>query len=183
MEYIQIKNNILTKEDCIECINIFNKLDIRNGMVATINNKNEYKPNKKNTLSASYDFSNLPNSIQLKILNSINEYVHSYTFIPKFGSIQITFHMYKQNEGFMKKHVDANITCTSKRFLAFIIYLNTVDEGGETIFTKPIELKIKPKEGNILFFPPFWMYEHEGNMPISNDKYIITGFLCYESIN
>ena len=37
--------------------------------------------------------------------------------------------------------------------------------------------------GKLLIFPATWTYMHRGNVPISEDKYIVTGWLygnsCY----
>lgn len=84
---------------------------------------------------------------------------------------------YTKNEGFYKCHHDfyINIDNNNYRKLAYIWYLNDVSEGGETEFLNSI--LIKPKCGNILLFPACWTFPHRGKMPISNDKYIITGWL------
>ena len=58
-------------------------------------------------------------------------------------------------------------------------YLNDVDEGGETIFTEPLDIKVKPKAGRVLIFPPMWMYPHAGLAPKSNAKYIIGSYLNF----
>ena len=82
-------------------------------------------------------------------------------------------------------HVDVLNYETSRRFLAFFIYLNDVDEGGETEFinmNKPgtyIPLKIKPRRGRLLMFPPQWMYYHAGLKPVSNSKYLIHSYCHY----
>jgi hypothetical protein len=49
------------------------------------------------------------------------------------------------------------------------------EEGGETELC--IDLKIKPEKGKLLIFPASWLYPHSGKMPISNDKYIVTGWI------
>ena len=83
-------------------------------------------------------------------------------------------------------HVDVMNQETSRRFLAFFIYLNDVDEGGETEFVqlkKPgthIPLKIKPQQGRLLMFPPQWMYYHAGLKPVSNSKYLIHSYCHYD---
>ena len=48
-------------------------------------------------------------------------------------------------------------------------------EGGETEFLYQSE-RTKPEEGKIVLAPADFMHTHRGNPPISNDKYIITGF-------
>ena len=62
-----------------------------------------------------------------------------------------------------------------ERLVTFIWYLNDVDEGGETEFMDGT--KVKPKQGRLMFFPCTWMYGHRGCPPVSNNKYICTGWL------
>jgi Rps23 Pro-64 3,4-dihydroxylase Tpa1-like proline 4-hydroxylase len=84
---------------------------------------------------------------------------------------------YTQNKGRYVYHDDANIDWNNKKYrlITYLFYLNTVDEGGETEFWG--ELKIKPESGKLLLFPAIWVYPHRGMMPISSNKYIITGWL------
>ena len=83
-----------------------------------------------------------------------------------------------ENSDYFKTHVDVNSHATARRFLVCFFYLNTVDEGGETMFPH-LGLKIKPQQGNALCFPPSWMFPHSGESPISNDKYICGSYLHY----
>lgn len=84
---------------------------------------------------------------------------------------------YSQNKGKYIYHHDALIETENKkhRIFAYLWYLNDVDEGGETEFWG--EYKIKPECGKLLIFPACWTYPHCGKMPISSDKYIITGWV------
>ena len=61
------------------------------------------------------------------------------------------------------------------RVITFIWYLNNVEEGGETEFWK--DYNIKPTTGKLVLFPASWTFPHRGKMPISDDKYIITGWI------
>jgi hypothetical protein len=85
---------------------------------------------------------------------------------------------YKKNQGHFKWHFDALGPGGWERQLAMIIYLNSVEEGGETCFHRQ-DLKIKPAAGNALFFPPFWTHMHCGEIPRSGDKYIISSFVRF----
>jgi hypothetical protein len=85
---------------------------------------------------------------------------------------------YKQNEGRFKWHFDAFGPGGRDRQLAMIIYLNTVEDGGETCFHRQ-DLKIKPVAGSALFFPPFWTHLHCGEVPRSGDKYVIASFVRF----
>ena len=61
------------------------------------------------------------------------------------------------------------------RFLTYLWYLNDVEEGGETSFFN--KGKVRPEQGKLILFPADWTYPHSGLMPISNDKYIVTGWV------
>lgn len=65
----------------------------------------------------------------------------------------------------------------TNRILAYIIYLNTLDQdmGGKTEFLNG--KSICPSIGSILIFPTSWNYVHRGGMIKKGGKYIITGFL------
>jgi hypothetical protein len=64
------------------------------------------------------------------------------------------------------------------RNLLFMFYLNDVDEGGETEFYYQKE-KIKPKAGRMVIAPSGFTHTHRGNVPVSNDKYILTSWVLF----
>lgn len=84
----------------------------------------------------------------------------------------------KNTEDQFDTHVDVGDHLSAKRFLAFLVYLNDVEEGGETCFTG-INKFIRPKRGRMIVFPPLWMIPHRGNPTISEDKYILSTYLHY----
>ena len=77
--------------------------------------------------------------------------------------------------GFHRWHCDNLTPTSSRRILVWMIYLNNVHEGGETEFLYQ-GVKIKPLAGKIVLAPADFLHTHRGNPPISNDKYIITGW-------
>ena len=62
------------------------------------------------------------------------------------------------------------------RALVFSVYLNDVEEGGETEFLH-FSKRVKPKTGRITIWPASFPYLHRGNPPLSGEKYIITSWL------
>lgn len=62
------------------------------------------------------------------------------------------------------------------RWLVFSIYLNDVEEGGETEFLH-FSKRVKPKRGRIVIWPAHFPYVHRGNPPLSGEKYIMTSWL------
>lgn len=65
------------------------------------------------------------------------------------------------------------------RLGVYILYLNDVEEGGETEFLY-YSKRIAPKQGRLLIFPPNYPWTHRGNPPLSGVKYIMTGWIEYQ---
>ena len=55
------------------------------------------------------------------------------------------------------------------------IYLNVVEEGGETEFLSQ-KKRYNPVAYTALLWPGSWTHQHRGNPPLSGDKYILTGW-------
>ena len=62
------------------------------------------------------------------------------------------------------------------RAFVFSIYLNDVEEGGETEFLH-FSKRVKPKKGRIVIWPAAFPYIHRGNSPLSGEKYILTSWM------
>ena len=76
-----------------------------------------------------------------------------------------------------QQHFDS-IYDVSNRYLVFLWYLNDVAEGGETVFPK-LGINIAARQGRMVVFPPYWMYQHAGLPPLSNEKYILSTYLLF----
>ena len=61
------------------------------------------------------------------------------------------------------------------RLLTWILYLNDVHEGGETEFLYQ-HMRVKPEQGTLVIWPAAFTHTHRGNPPLSNEKYIVTGW-------
>ena len=66
-----------------------------------------------------------------------------------------------------------------KRILVYSIYLNTVEEGGETEFLYQSQ-RVKPVKGRIVIWPAGFPYIHRGNPPLGGEKYIATSWISYK---
>ncbi|MDP5031602.1 2OG-Fe(II) oxygenase [Paraglaciecola sp.] len=64
------------------------------------------------------------------------------------------------------------------RVLLFMFYLNDVEDGGETEFVYQ-NVKIKPNVGSMVIAPAYFTHTHRGNVPHSNDKYILTSWVLF----
>ena len=66
----------------------------------------------------------------------------------------------------------------ANRYLVFLWYLNDVADGGETEFCD-LGIRVQARAGRLLMFPPYWMFQHAGLPPKSNDKYIVSTYLLF----
>lgn len=96
---------------------------------------------------------------------------------PQFEQIRMKRYLPNGRDQF-PKHVDAIDIDTARRFLIMFLYLNDVEEGGETGFPD-WGIKVQPKADRLLMFPPFWLYPHTGEPPKSGPKYIIGTYLHF----
>jgi Rps23 Pro-64 3,4-dihydroxylase Tpa1-like proline 4-hydroxylase len=132
------------------------------------------------------------NNITTNITNGINNYadhVKSQVFQYSIFSTDrlsldtILIQRYYKGKGKYIKHHDFAIKWDEKkhRVVTFLWYLNDVTDGGETEFWH--NHKITPEAGKLILFPACWSFPHAGLMPISHDKYIITGWLYLSGDN
>lgn len=65
------------------------------------------------------------------------------------------------------------------RVLLWMYYLNDVSEGGGTSFYYQ-DKTIAPKQGTLVIAPASFTHTHRGEVPISNDKYILTSWIMWQ---
>lgn len=106
---------------------------------------------------------------------NIKKYCDSAELITEHVKIQKTL----PTEGYHIWHVEhgKGFDC-EKRVLVYSIYLNTVEEGGETEFLYQSQ-RVKPVKGRIVIWPAGFPYVHRGNPPLSGEKYIVTSWINY----
>ncbi len=76
-------------------------------------------------------------------------------------------------------HFDS-INEVANRYLVFLWYLNDVEVGGETRFCD-LDVSVAARAGRLLIFPPYWMFQHAGQPPVSNEKFILSTYMLFPS--
>ena len=108
-------------------------------------------------------------------------YVQKYSYLKKLSThniLEIKIQKTKIGEGYHTWHCENAEMKARNRILAFMVYLNDVTEGGETEFLYQ-KCRFKPEKNTMLVWPTQFTHVHRGNPPLSNDKYIITGWVEY----
>ncbi len=85
---------------------------------------------------------------------------------------------YIPGEHFKKIHTERGGLSSLHRLLAFMTYLNDVEDGGSTYFSH-YDLDIQPQKGLTIIWPAEWTHAHKGNIINRGSKYIITGWLTF----
>lgn len=91
------------------------------------------------------------------------------------GKVQLT----QPSEGYHIWHCESYGNLAKNRVLAWSLFLNDVEDGGETEFLEQ-SLRFKPKAGDFLMWPAGFTHLHRGNPPLSGHKYIATGWIEYK---
>jgi len=126
-------------------------------------------------------FKHIPRQYILSLCEKMDGKVEDLysTHMLKLTSMQVQ--RYKPNQsGYPAVHVENTGVNAALRLLAPIIYLNDVDEGGETEILLAGK-KVKPKAGRMLVIPagiPFW---HCGHPSPKTTKYIVTSWVEFQN--
>ena len=196
IEYIQEFEKSLSPEFCQNVIELFenepNKHpgETQGGVKPEIKNVLEYNitlhnKNEKWLTIEKHLFEELQSKLLAYMKNLDNNYEDMYFKKNDLIMIDRVFMIarYEKNIGEFKYHNDAGCNCKyyRTRYLTYLWYLNDVIEGGETEFFG--NYKIKPEVGKLVLFPACWSFPYCELMPISSNKYIITGWLSMYSSN
>jgi hypothetical protein len=82
----------------------------------------------------------------------------------------------RPTEGYHVWHFEDATRAHSNRILTFMVYLNDIEDGGETEFLY-LSKRVKPVAGRVLIWPAGFTHTHRGNPPLKDTKYIITGWV------
>lgn len=108
-------------------------------------------------------------------LEPIKDYAQHFRLAPLGYWEPINFVKYNQGE-YIEVHSDHAFghICV----LSCVGYINDDYEGGELFFDK-LNIKIKPKAGDLYLYPSTYLYSHASLPIISGTKYAIVSFLDY----
>lgn len=120
-----------------------------------------------------------PNEAQA-FMSNVNacliSYIKKYPYLSNFNYVSSLTLLQKTNpkEGyhlFHSENIDWNL---ANRTIAWMVYLNDVEKGGETEFLYQ-DIKVKPEKGKVVIWPGSYTHLHRGNPP-GSPKYIATGW-------
>jgi hypothetical protein len=111
--------------------------------------------------------------------NCYAPYAAKYPILKECGAhkvFQLKLQHTRPGQGYHAWHAETMTRELSTRVLTFILYLNDVEEGGETEFLYQ-HRRVKPKKGTCVLWPAAFTHVHRGNPPLKGDKYVLTGWV------
>jgi len=179
--FIEIYKNVFPQDLCQKYIDYFDTLDknnltyIRENIDIKDRSTNLIKDNFFKEISINYltkDF--------LKIFfdTCYQSYINKYpvlNHVQTHGVVDMKIQKTLVGGGYHNWHAENQDFKSRNRIFVFMLYLNDVNEGGETEFIY-LNKRIKPEKNLCVIWPAGFTHTHRGNPPISNDKYAITGW-------
>ena len=177
-EFIGVYENIISKELCEEVMNLMNNIELGERSIE------EGRGLKKEDYGSHLEFHNLELTNNIKNIlytQIIPLYSNKYSIFKNIYPLHIpAFKIQKTipSGGYHEWHCESSTWNNRHRIGVYTIYLNDVEEGGETEFLYQ-SLRVKPTQGTVCIFPAGYTHTHRGNPPLSREKYIITGWVEY----
>ena len=188
-DFIGVFEDTASKEDCQKIIDHFENV---NDLNLTVNRKDleEQKSILKN--NKLYLMINEQDSLLMRINQGIlkgfvdnlstayDMYRNKYDVMESLDlhklNVDVKIQKTSPGEGYHIWHCENASVATSRRLLLIMMYLNDVEEGGETEFLYQ-SLRVKPKAGTLVICPAYFTHFHRGNPPLEGDKYMINGWV------
>jgi hypothetical protein len=187
-DFIGVFDGLFSSEYCKKWINHFEEAD-SNGFSYNRFNSNKLPKISMDDQSISFDNGKFYNNHEMKVeCQEFNTkfwhicyrlYADKYSVLKTADQHQIySVKIQRTNvgQGYHVWHFEDSSRNVSNRILAFILYLNDINEGGETEFLY-LHKRIKPVEGRMVIWPAGFTHTHRGNPPLKDTKYIMTGWV------
>ena len=125
------------------------------------------------------------NNILLPALRKcVDQYVHKYHFLQDYYPFNFAYgynlQYYGEGQGYRRLHCEhrpEKDNSLQDRMMAWMIYLNDAVCGTYFLHQDIITPAV---QGDCVLWPAYWTHPHQGVTPNIGDKYIATGWLCFD---
>jgi|TARA_R110000803_G_scaffold53702_13_gene110126 hypothetical protein len=197
MEYnfVEVYDNVVDKQTCENIIKHFE--EVKNAGLS-IDRQSKEGVAKLTKDTDMYDLTETPDLLPSNSITSANDKIIFQTFkeafwncynqyITKYDLTQTTTHTLDgyvkiqktvPGQGYHVWHWEQDSVHHGHRLLLVMLYLNDVEEGGETEFLYQ-GIRVKPKQGSIMICPGSFTHTHRGNPPLTGEKYVMNTWAVY----
>lgn len=186
-QHIATFENVLNSQECQDIIDHYNNLEKLNLSYSRIEMQ-DAPPHKKQdravfvlsdtTMKFKPDMGFLHPFLR-KFWVCYDQFLKHYSLLGETGKHQIRSMKIQKTlpgEGYHVWHFEADGPHNSDRIAAWGIYLNTVEQGGETEWLYQ-SMRIPAVQGTLVIWPACYTHVHRGNPPLSGGKYLLTGWV------
>jgi len=195
--FIGIFDNVIDDQDCQRIIKHFELVQSSKLSMSRQQINPQIKKSQKDTdnyfLSGTSGFANpqvediissadswIFENFKTAVMSCYNLYADKFGVFNDLGkhaiSGSIKIQKSEKSQGYHMWHCENDCIKTGNRVALIILYLNDLDEGGETEFLYQ-SLRIAPSKGRMIICPSDWTHTHRGNPPLKDEKYIITTWI------
>ncbi len=182
--FIEVYPNAISQEDCQNTCELIDKIIGRDDPGSSCVLSDDSNRTDWNIFTNSYG--SLRDS-ENKILQAVAEGWRQYNSIYQVTSRSVyelispgwKFQRSEDGGGFHRWHYEqgSGVDCHS-RFGVWMLYLNTVEDGGKTEF-KYQDVQLKPEAGTLVIWPATYTHLHRANPDLVGKKYIATGWFNF----
>jgi hypothetical protein len=186
-QFIGIYENAFSKEYCERTIKYFDNMQENGFTQNRINSEGAIKTSKDDDAFFAHDEESINLQLSGNMFSDFNKIfwkTYQEQYAPNFSVLNnsgthnnYSFKIQKTpiGGGYHVWHYESDNRQNCQRLLTWMLYLNDVEEGGETEFLYQ-HLRVKPKQGTLVIWPAAFTHTHRGNPPLTNNKYIVTGW-------
>ena len=187
-DHIRILDNVLDHSICDDCIDMFDDLEYR-GLCHTRKDTGAHFGQRSDT---SIYWTEMDAMVH-KPMQEIGDWMHNevieswqirYPIVDSgvyagLYNAQMKMQKTRPSEGYHNWHFEGGATPYDRTsILAWMVYLNDIEDGGETEFLYQ-GVRVPPVKGRLIVWPAGFTHVHRGSPPLKDTKYAITGWINY----
>lgn len=180
-DFVEIYSDVLDSATCRDIITRFEADDRKQPSWSRQSKTPKHRTGMMLSLPDHEDWQDVVDKVGQLVMRRVQDYAERYPALKlslNSARCKLTHPLLERIEpgqGF-DWHIDGSTAGSEKRVLSTILYLATVDEGGETQFAYQGKA-VRPAAGMLVIFPPFWTHLHRGATPARGRKYNLTSFV------
>ena len=183
---IAVWDGILTHDDCQKIIEhyndlsklnlSYNRMELRDGLAHQKKDKSVFPLDDRSMrFTPNAGFLNV---FMERLWACYSEYIDHYSVLHESQQQVRSMRIQKTlpGQGYHIWHYESDTLERGGRVCAWAVYLNTVEQGGETEYLYQ-SIRIPAVEGTLAIWPAGFPHTHRGNPPLSGEKYLLTGWI------